>query len=315
MSRRRLTLAAAVIFAVASAIATPVASFADAIVLDLRSDPLDAAGGLPLLELQGPDGGRFAFDAATAAKYPSDPKGSFVAHLDSTLPTARAAASLGAVYTEQDDFVFGAIFTIQAAGFEADPFGFHPITFSLMNSATTGFNRTGSLSDFRSDAFDTIDVAYFPQVSPFFGGPFLSPAVFGSAVSDDAFANFAFGSASFELLPGATYLVTAEHRAAERKLDVTVYGFGAGGRSVALPGGRVSADLSILQGFTVDTLAITAYEDGFNVFTQSGTSVRAGVEYDLLFFTPGRLGDGGSLPSLTGILRRSGDGADGLSNR
>jgi len=310
----RLTLASVVVF-VASTFITPVQVLAGAVVLDLRSDPLDASGGAPVLTVQGSSPAIFAFDASTAAKYPSESPGSLLARLDSTLPTTRAAAPLGASYTDRDDFVFGAVFTIRAADFTADPFGFHPMAFSLINSTTTGFNRTGSLSDFRSDAFDTIDVAYFPQVSPFFGGPFLSPAVFGSAVSDDAFADFTFGSAAFEFLPGAAYLVTAEHHAAERKLIVTVYGFGAGGLPVALPGGRVVADLSTLTGFSVDTLAIPAYEDGFNVFTQSGRSLRADVEYDLLFFIPGTLGPNGTLPSLAGILRRSGEGAHGISNR
>jgi len=317
MLRTRLTLAAVVITAVTAVatLITPCPAFADAVVLDLRGDPLAATpSGAPLLELQGPGSGCFAFDASTPAKHPSDSQGSLVAHLDSTHPTVRAAVALGAAYTDQDDFVFGAVFTIRAQGFEADPFGFHPITFSLVNSQTTGFNRTGNLGDFRSDAFDTIDVAYFPQVSPFFGGPFLSPAVFGSAVSHDAFADFAFGSASFEFLPGASYLVTAEHHASARKLVVTAYGFGPGGLPVALSGGRVETDLSFLAGFSVDTLAITAYEDGFNIFTQSGRSVRADVDYDLLFFAPGSLGAGGSLPSLTGLIRRSDGGAHGLSH-
>ncbi len=314
MSRMRLTLAALVLF-VASSFIVPAPARAGAVVLDLRSDPLDASSGAPLLAVQGSSPAIFAFDDATPAKYPSESIGSLLARLDSTLPSTRAAAPLGAAYTEQDDFVFGAVFTIRSAGFEADPFGAHPITFSLINSSTTGFNRTGNLNDFRSDTFDELDFAYFPQISPFFGGPFLSPAVFGSAVSDDAFADFAFASATFEYLPGATYLVTVEHRAAERKLIVTTYGFGAGGLPVAVPGGRVVVDLSNLSGFSVDTLAITAYEDGFNVFAQSGRSLRADVEYDLLFFTPGTLRPDGSLPSLAGILRRSGEGAHGLSGQ
>jgi hypothetical protein len=314
MLRTRLTLAVAVILIAPTllALSAPGPAFAGAVILDLREDPLAPASGAPLLEVQGPGASCFAFDASTPAKHPSDSRGSFVESFDSTHPTVRAEAALGADYTDQDDFVFGAVFTIRAQGFEADPFGFHPITFSLLNSTTTGFNRTGSLVDFRSDAFDTIDVAWFPQVSPFFGGPFLSPTVFGSAVSDDAFANFAFGSAPFGFLPGATYLVTAEHLAGARKLIVTAFGLGPGGLPVPLAGGRVEADLSILQGFDVDTLAITAYEDGFNVFTQSGRSVRADVDYDLLFFAPGSLGAGGSLPPLLGLIRRDGEGANGL---
>jgi len=307
MSQRRLTLVASALTAVFFlGILAPSRAFAGAVVLDMRTDPH--------LDVQGAGPACFAFDAATAAKFPSDARGSYVEQFDSTHPTTRAVAALGAPYTEADDFVFGAVLSIRPTGFEADPFGFHPITFSLINSQTTGFNRTGNLSDFRSDTFDTLDVAYFPQVSPFFGGPFLSPTVFGSAVSDDAFADFAFGSTAFELLPGATYVVTAEHHAADRSLVVTVYGLGAGGRPIAIPGGQSAADLSNLTAFRVDSIAITAYEDGFNVFTQSGRSVRADIDYDLLFFAPGSLSDAGSLPALSGILNRSGDGARGLSS-
>ncbi|MBI3449592.1 MAG: hypothetical protein HY049_11845 [Acidobacteria bacterium] len=306
MSQRRLTLVASALSAIlVLGTLAPTNAHAGAVVLDLRTDPN--------LDVQGAGPATFAFDASTAAKFPSDASGSLVERFDSTHPSTRAVAALGASYTEADDFVFGAILSIRAAGFETDPFGFHPITFSLINSQTTGFNRTGNVADFRSDTFDTIDVAYFPQVSPFFGGPFLSPAVYGSAVSDDAFADFTFSSTQFELLPGATYLVTAEHSAADRSLVVTVYGLGAGGLPVAIPGGRTVVDLSILTGFSVDSVAITAYEDGFNVFTQSGRSVRADVDYDLLFFAPGSLGGAASLPALAGILRRSGEGARGLS--
>jgi hypothetical protein len=313
MSRKRLTLAAlSVLFAFMAAAAPP--AVAGTVILDLRADPLDARPQ-PLMRLEGAGAGRFAFDTLTRPKFPTDPKGSFVAHVDSTLATARAVAPLGAAYSDQDEFAFGAVFTIRAAGFEADPSGFHPIAFSLINSVTTGFNRTGSLSDFRSDTFDTIDVAYFPQVSPLFGGPFLAPAIFGEPVSDDAFADFAFGSASVELLPGASYLLTAEHHPMQRQLVITAYGIGAQGRLVPLPGGRVVADISTLAGFSVDTLALPLYEDGFNVFTQSGTSVRADVEYDLLFFTPGSLVPAGSMPSLIGALRRSRESARVLPTR
>jgi len=314
MSRARLTLAVTAATVVAM-LSVPRAVYADAVVLDLRADPLGGSAALPSLEVQGPGSGRFAFDAATPRKFPSDAKGSLVAHLDSTLASTRASAFLGSTYTEQDDFVAGAVFTIRPLDFEADPFGFHPITFSLINAATTGFNRTGNLSDYRSDTFDSIEVAYFPQVSPLFGGPYLSPAVFGSAVSDDAFANFAFGSLPFEFLPGASYLVTLEHRAEARKVIVTAWSFGPGGIPAPIAGGRVEADLSYLAGFRIDSIALTAYEDGFNAFTQSGRSVRADVDYDLLFFAPGTLDAAGSLPSLNSLIRRSGAGASGLSNR
>jgi len=313
MSRSRLTVLAVRLFAfVLLATATFTAARADAVILDFRTDPMDPARE-PVLALQGPGADQFVFDPSTSPAFPSDAPGSLLARYDSTRGTTRAVASLGNSFTEADDFVFGAIVMIREDAFEADPFGFHPITFSLINAATTGFNRTGSLTDFRSDTFDTIDVAWFPQVSPFFGGPFLAPAVFGSAVGDDAFANFAFGSTQFEIPRDVPHLVTAEHDAAGRKLVVTVYALGRGGRPVAIPGGSVEMSLASLAGFSVDALAVTAYEDGFNIFTQSGRSVRADVDYDLIFFAPGRLGEEGTLPSLMSLIRRGAEGAKGVA--
>jgi hypothetical protein len=324
MSRSRLTLdptlrhgllaaVFAAVFAAAVGVATAGAASTGALILDLREDPLAPAGGSPLLALEGPGADQVAFDPATAPAHPSDAPGSLLVLYDAARPATRAAAALGRAYTEADDFVFGAIATIRPEGFHADPFGFHPITFSLINAATTGFNRTGSPADFRSDAFDTIDVAYFPQASPLFGGPFLAPGVFGSAVSDDAFASFAFGSVPFEIAPGVPHLITAEHLAAERRLVVTVHALGRGGLPVPEPGGRVEVGLASLAGFAVDAIAVTAYEDGFNVFAPSGRSLAAAVDYDLIFFAPGRLGPGGAIPPLAGLIRRDAEGARGLT--
>lgn len=306
MSRARTRLVLAV---VSLLVLSSPSLFAQAVVLDLRQDPLDPAA--PLLVLEGPGSDAFAWEEA-ARLLPSDPAGALRVVYDATRPTLRAAAPLGAVYTEADDFVFGAILTVRPEGFEADPFGFHPIGFSLVSSATTGFDRTGSPADFRADTFDSLDVAWFPQISPFFGGPFLSPSVFGSPAGDDAFANFTFGLAEFEFAPGVAHLVLAEHRADEKRLTITVHVAGEDGRWLPVPAGSVSAGLAALTGFAVDTLAIPAYEDGYTAFASTGRSVRAEVVYDRLFFAPGRLGEPGSLRSPEALTRRSGNGARGL---
>jgi len=140
-------------------------------------------------------------------------------------------------------------------------------------------------------------------VSPFFGGPYLAPGVFGAAVSDDAFASFAFASTLFDLGTDLPRLVTLEHLAVERRLIITIYGFSELGEPEPLPGGRVEVDLSRLTGFAVDTLAVTAYEDGFNVFSSSGRSLRADVEYHRLLFSGNRITSPGMLRTL---LRRGG---------
>jgi hypothetical protein len=312
MSRHRLTplAALALLFLIA-----PSAALAGALVIDLRGDPFDPSAGEPLMRVEGAGAAAFSFDAAAPSAYPSDSPGSLLVRYDSTQESTRAVVPLEELYTEEDDFIFGAILTIRPEGFHADPFGFHPVTFSLINDETTGFDRTGDPTDFRADTFDTIEVAYFPQVSPLFGGPFLTPTAFGSPIGDDAFANIAFGYAPFEILPGLPHLVTLEHRAAESRLILTVHALGAGGRPVPLPGGTTEADLSWLTGFSVDTLAVTAYRDGFNIYAPSGRSLGAELEYELLFFAPGLPGEGDSLPSLMGLIRRGGEGAHGLANR
>lgn len=312
MSRHGLTpfIASVLLFLIA-----PGAALAGALVIDLREDPLDPSAGEPLMILEGPGDAQFVFDAATPPAYPSDSPGSLRVRYDSALESTRAVVPLEGLYTEQDDFILGAILTILPEGFHADPFGFHPITFSLINSATTGFDRTGDPDDYRADTFDTIEVAYFPQVSPLFGGPFLSSVAFGSPAGDDAFADFAFASVPFEMPAGLPLLVTIEHRAAEMSLAVTVHALGAGGRPVPLPGGAVTADLSGLDGFGVDTLAVTAYRDGFNIFSPSGQSLGADLEYERLFFATDLAGEGASYPSLRGLIHRSGRDPDGLPGR
>jgi hypothetical protein len=312
MSPIRLTHFAAVPLLLISVMGV---AHADALIIDLsHDDPFAPGNGPPRLVIEGEGSGRFLHEPDTQPAHPADHRGSLLARYESTLFSARATAGLGDLYTESDDFLFGAIVTIRSDNLHADPSGFHPITLSLINSATTGLDRTGDPTDFRADTFDSIDIAYFPQES-FFGGPFLSPAIFGSPVGDDAFADFSFGSLELTILPGLPHLLLAEHRAAERRMTVTVYALGSGGRPVPLPGGGVDVDLSNLGGFAIDALAITLYEDGFNIFAASGRSLAADLDYELLFFAPGRLGEGGSLPSLEGLIRRHAEGARGLSAR
>ncbi len=293
MSRTRLTLGTTLVTALLFASALS-ALAGETIVLDLRRDPIDGGRVPTSMFVEGPEA--FVFDPAVPAAHHGDRPGALIASYDSTQATSRAVLPLERSYTEADDFLFGAVLTVRGEGFEPDPFGFHPITFSLINDATTGFDRTGDLLDFRADAFDALEFAWFPQVSPLFGGPFLAPGAFGSAVGDDAFANFAFASVPFDLGTDVPRLVTVEHDASARILTVTVHDLSERGEPVPIPGGSVEVDLSGLTGFDVNALAVTAYEDGFNVFSSSGRSLRADVEYHRLFFA-------GELVSSPELLR------------
>ena len=44
----------------------------------------------------------------------------------------------------------------------------------------------------------------------------------------------------------------------------------------------------------VDLHAITVYQDGYNVFAPSGSSLRAVVDYDRIFFGDGRIANAGT---------------------
>ncbi|HKY32725.1 MAG TPA: hypothetical protein VJV23_09335 [Candidatus Polarisedimenticolia bacterium] len=307
MPRSRTMLLAAV--AASSLSLSPVppmsATPAAGIVHDFSSDPTQAHAAQPVFAASGPPSA-FSHDPASAPRFAGDRKGSLTVTYDSLQPTARLAAPLEAPLAQDDDFVAGAILTIRP-GIAADPFGFHPIAFSLFHSTTTGDDRTGDLSDFRSDTFDTVELAYFPNVSPFFGGPFLSPTVFGAPAGDDAFGDFAFAGVQAELRPGITYLAQLVHQSGTRRLSLTVHIVRPDASIVEIPAARAVADLSSIEGFLVDRLGISAYHDGFNVFSSSGRSLHAVVDYDLLY--AGRL-DGGRLPAelqqALGRFRRSG---------
>jgi len=293
------------------ALLAPHAALAGAVILDFRNDPDSSTTG-PSLVVEGPGASAVDYLGDTPRAFASDRRGALSATYDAAHPSTRAVADLGGYYTETDDFVFGAVLKLDSATLHADPFGFHPISLSLVNQATTGFDRTGDLGDFRADVFDTVEIAYFPQVSPLFGGPFLSPSVFGEAISDDAFANFAFATSEVSIPLDVPVLLVGEHLAAERKLVVTVHAIDADGKPSMVPGSRTEASTASVTGFAVDGLAITAYEDGFNVFSPSGLSLHAEASYERLIFAPGRLGSNLALETL---LRMAGEGARGLGAR
>jgi hypothetical protein len=236
-------------------------------------DPLAGGSNLPFFA-EGDAASRFTH-LATAPAFPGDRPGTLRVLYDTTLPTARISTPLGAILATDSDVTFGAILTVRSEGFAADPNGFSQIAFGLWNTHTTGMNRTG----FPADSYDLLEVDWFPNVGEF-GGPFLSPTVFGGNVGDNAFFNFGFNSVESALPLDTPLLVQATYRATTRVLDVTMYRHTGGTVFTAIPGASVAVDLSgLAPGYLVDALGIAAYGEGW-------PSLHATVDYDLLFAGP-----------------------------
>lgn len=284
--RRAGTFALAAILTAAAAAAGLLAGAAPAgaaaLVEDFESDPFAPRAGRPAFERRGPLEA-FAWEPETPPAFEGDAPGSLRARYDSLEPTARALVALPRALGAGDDFEVSAVFAIRAEGFTADPFGFAQISFGLMNRSTTGDDRTGEISDFRADTFDTLEFDHFPNVSPFFGGPFTGAAAFGGAAGDDAFTNFAFASVTLALPLGEPVEARLVHRAGEREVEVSVARvLPDGAREALLPAPVRVATGGLDPGFALDALGVFAYHDGFNEFAESGRSLRADVDYHLL---------------------------------
>ena len=257
----------ALLIIVASAIA-PVAA---AVVERFDADPLAGAGASVFFP-EGDTAARFAWLAAEPSHFPGDRQGTLRVLYDTTLPAARIATPLGRVLSLSEDFYFGAILTLRSPGFSASPDGFSQIAFGLWNARTTGMNRTG----FPADSFDLVEFDYFPNVTSF-GGPFLSPSVFGGDAGGNAFFNFAFQSAERPLPLDVPLLCELRYTATDRRLSVGVSRHRGGPFFERLPGAGVTVDLSGLDPtFLVDVLGIAAYFEGY-------PSIRVSVDYDLIF--------------------------------
>jgi len=235
-------------------------------------DPLSGHGGNRFFTEGDPDA-RFTYVRHTPPRFPGDVRGSLRVLYDTTRPQARLSTSLGTVVSFDDDFEFGAILTIRSQGFFADPNGFSQIAFGLWNSSTTGPGRTL----FPSDSYDLIEFDYFPNVSSF-GGPFISPSVFGGEVGGNAFFNFTFLGVETALPLDVALLCRFVHDGAARRLTLRIARLDDDKVFREIPGSRVSLDTAALDPtFLVDVLGIAAYFEGWE-------SLRASVDYDLLYF-------------------------------
>lgn len=247
-------------------------------------DPLDGAGR-HVFFAEGNVASRFTYLAEEPMRFLGDRKGTLRVLYDTTLPTARISTPIGRFLSLDADFELGAILTIRSEGFFADPNGFSQIAFGAWNAATTGLARTS----FPSDSFDLVEFDYFPNVTEF-GGPFVSPSIFGANVGGNAFFNFAFHSSEIALPHDVPLLVRCRYRSAARRLDVTVSRHAGGLSFETIPGASTSVDLTLISPtFLLNVAGIAGYFEGF-------PSIHALVDYDLLYVGP--------LPSPWGVVNR-----------
>ncbi|MDP7395840.1 MAG: hypothetical protein QGF67_13065 [Lentisphaeria bacterium] len=277
------------LIAVAATIAVSTA-FAATLAETFNASPFVGDGGS--FTLEGPGAAQFTH-LSNAPAFTGDPAGSLEVEYDTLKPSTRLTAPLGVTVAETDSFSFGAVLTIRSAGFFADPDGFAQIAFGLINSTTTGLDRSGDFSDFDNDTFDMVEFNYFPNESAFFGGPFVSPSVLGAQVGTSAFNNIVFSSFAFTLPPDTPLRIEFMYDGVTSIMTGTVDSIAPDGTLTPLaetvpldiynPPGAFAVPLQ--GGFTVDAIAISAYLDGF-AFAQA--SAQATLVYDELFFsTPG----------------------------
>ena len=215
---------------------------------------------------------RLTYEASPPA-FPGDRPGSLTARYDSTRPSGLLGLWIGQDLTERSDFTVAAIAVIRSEGFVADPDGFFQISWGVWNSAATGLRRTGDPLDYSGDTFELLEFDYFPNVSPLFGGPFLSPAIFGRADTDHpgfgalgSFANASFAFGPQVALPfDAPLLMVLEHRAASGEVVVGVHRVIGPRRTTPVPGAIAVVDSSALgyRSYAFDVIGPTLWNDGF----------------------------------------------------
>ncbi len=254
--------------------------------------------------------GRFVVPPGHApSRFIYDIPGSFLTvHYDTQLPTAFCLRPIdpnnGVGMCRTRSFEFEVTFRIRSAGFFAGPNNFAQIGWGLVNSKTTGCNRAGNTPPGAPFAHDVAGFDYFPNVSPFFGGPTLAGAAVHSDVGQGFFSaiefsfgaeteiDSAFGDEGIALdtiytmrlvYDAVTQIMTLSIRQGSQPLMINADGSGG-------PGGP-DGDPTTIQTFLfaddplcIDRFALTAWQDSFNL---GGSSVRADVDiFNIDFLAP-----------------------------
>ncbi|RMG42519.1 MAG: hypothetical protein D6718_13825 [Acidobacteria bacterium] len=285
MRRISFVLAAVLAIPFAARAAAPGAPAGNATLVTFAADPLSDSR----IRLEGAFAGRVAWrDDAPA--FPGDAPGSLSARYRDDWPFARVGWPLAEPLDEETPFTAAAAFVIEPEGFWADPNGFFEISFGLYSSEATGAQRVWYGPD--ADTFELLEFDYFPNVSPLFGGPYLSPALFGAANEDDpafpfagAYANAAFYfGPPVELPQGEPLLALIEHRPGQDAAVVSVSRILEDGSLVPVSGAVavLPLDALTLRRYAFDTLGLTFWSSG-----AEAPAIDVTVRYHLLAVRPG----------------------------
>lgn len=232
-----------------------------------------------------------------APAFAGDVGGSLKVQFNSSLPTSRLQLPLGFMLGPSTDFTVSAQFSL--ANVSAPDNQAMQLAFGLVNTATTGGNRTGSPTS-SANTFNTVEVDYFPNVSPIYGnGATLTPAIFGAQKNTgNIYANYAtiFGSGSdlgdnappgITALPQNTNLqLTLTYAAGTHAFTLQLSQIAPNGSLTTLVTGVPVLDLDNEASyfpawpFQVNALAIMAYQDGYN--TSSPPTLAADVTFQKL---------------------------------
>lgn len=243
----------------------------------------------------GHDAGRFSYDLAGPA---------LTIHYNTSLPTAWYLRPIDSQQPRTlgrcEDFEFTVKFLVRSAGYSADPDSFAQIGWGLINSQTTGEDRVGgSLNG--PYAYDSLTLDYYPNITSF-GGPTLGTTIWHSDVGDGYFNSFDFPfGVESDLDAGAgdeapaldtIYTAHVRYNSGAQTAMLTLQG-PSGSLAINADGnggpGGPDGDVNTIQTamflespFVVDTFALTAWEDTYDLDPQTPSVV---ADVDILEIT------------------------------
>jgi hypothetical protein len=259
---------------------------ASGLIVDFARDPLQDPNAI----WEGDAFERVSWEPSPA-RFPGDAPGHAAALYRSDRPAGRLGWALPQALGREDTFTAAAVIVLDPDHFEADPMGFFQVSWGLWNSGRTGMDRSGGPQT-KADTYQLLEWDYFPNVSPFFGGPYLSPSVFGVKLpgDPDAFANFSFASTETSLPLGVPLLTTIEHRAGLGAAVVSVQEVTPDGALIPINGAMavVPLDWLVEESYALDRAGLTMWRNGFEE-PGGDAQLDARIEFHLLAVREGRI--------------------------